>query len=252
MLYNYHTHTKRCNHAVGEDREYVEAAIKGGIKTLGFADHAPYVFPDNRPSWFRMRTDELFEYAESVRALAKEYEKDIRVLLGFELEYYPDYHEEEMAFLRQVNPDYLLLGQHYIGNEKDLPHVNAKLSDDYILTAYATQVISALATGDFLYLAHPDMAGFNYSEQAKDREYRRICEFAKKKNIPLEINLWGLNGNRCYPSREFFKIASEVGNDVVIGMDAHKPEILFDKGILQKALGMVEELKLHLIEKPII
>jgi histidinol-phosphatase (PHP family) len=211
-----------------------------------------------------MRTDELFEYAESVRELAKEYEADIRVLLGFELEYYPDYHEEEMAFLRQVNPDYLLLGQHYIGNEKDLPHVNAKLdekdlphvnaklSDDYILTTYATQVISALATGDFLYLAHPDMPGFNYSEQAKDREYRRICEFAKKKNIPLEINLWGLNGNRCYPSREFFKIASEVGNDVVIGMDAHKPEILFDKDILQKALGMVEELKLHLIEKPII
>ena len=36
MRYNLHTHTKRCNHAQGEDREYVEAAIKAGIKTLGF------------------------------------------------------------------------------------------------------------------------------------------------------------------------------------------------------------------------
>ena len=45
MLYNYHTHTKRCNHAIGEDREYVENAIQGGLETLGFADHAPYVFP---------------------------------------------------------------------------------------------------------------------------------------------------------------------------------------------------------------
>ena len=28
MYANYHTHTKRCRHAAGEDREYVEAAIK--------------------------------------------------------------------------------------------------------------------------------------------------------------------------------------------------------------------------------
>ena len=30
MLANYHTHTKRCQHAGGEDREYVEAAIQAG------------------------------------------------------------------------------------------------------------------------------------------------------------------------------------------------------------------------------
>ncbi len=27
MIANYHTHTARCKHAEGEDREYVEAAI---------------------------------------------------------------------------------------------------------------------------------------------------------------------------------------------------------------------------------
>ena len=34
MNYNLHTHTFRCNHAVGEDREYVENAIKAGMKVL--------------------------------------------------------------------------------------------------------------------------------------------------------------------------------------------------------------------------
>ena len=29
--YNYHTHTKRCGHAVGEDEEYVIAAINNGL-----------------------------------------------------------------------------------------------------------------------------------------------------------------------------------------------------------------------------
>ena len=50
MLANYHTHTKRCNHALGEDREYVEAAIKAGLKVLGFSDHCPFVFEDGHIS----------------------------------------------------------------------------------------------------------------------------------------------------------------------------------------------------------
>ena len=41
MFANYHTHTTRCRHAAGTDREYVEAAIKSGLTILGFADHTP-------------------------------------------------------------------------------------------------------------------------------------------------------------------------------------------------------------------
>ena len=43
---NYHTHTTRCKHASGEDREYVEKAIESGLKILGFSDHCPWVFED--------------------------------------------------------------------------------------------------------------------------------------------------------------------------------------------------------------
>ena len=43
MLANYHTHTARCHHASGSEREYIEAAIAGGMKILGFSDHAPLV-----------------------------------------------------------------------------------------------------------------------------------------------------------------------------------------------------------------
>ena len=37
MKYNLHTHSFRCNHAAGEDRDYVECAIKAGMKVLGFS-----------------------------------------------------------------------------------------------------------------------------------------------------------------------------------------------------------------------
>ncbi|MBE7068682.1 MAG: histidinol-phosphatase HisJ family protein [Clostridiales bacterium] len=253
MLFNYHTHTKLCGHARGENREYVENAIKRGLKTLGFSDHAPYYFPtEERRNQRRhaMHVDKIHEYADSVRALAKEYQKDIRILCGFELEYYPDYHEEEMAFLRTVSPDYLILGQHYTGNEWGKP-VHAT-SDDALFSAYVTQAIAGLATGDFLYLAHPDMPGQNLTKEVATREYRRICEFAKKKNIPLEINFLGLGDNRCYPSKEFFAIAAEVGNEVLFGIDAHTPESLLAVEVEEKALQMVNELGLKLIEKDLL
>ena len=46
MTANFHTHTARCRHARGTDREYVESAIRAGISVLGFSDHSPYYFPD--------------------------------------------------------------------------------------------------------------------------------------------------------------------------------------------------------------
>ena len=52
---NFHTHTTRCNHAAGEDRQYVEEAIKGGLKVLGFSDHSPYFFLGDYYSTFRMK-----------------------------------------------------------------------------------------------------------------------------------------------------------------------------------------------------
>lgn len=251
MLHNYHTHTARCNHALGKDREYVEQAIAGGLKTLGFSDHAPYIFPDGQyPSDHRMQTDELFEYAESVRSLAKEYEKDIRILCGFELEYYPDYHKDEMAFLRQIKPDYLILGQHFLGNEYSFLSSSRSLGgNDLGLVAYVSQVIAGLATGDFAYLAHPDVAGRSFSNEVIEREYRRLCKAAKRFNVPLEINLLGIRSKRHYPSDAFFRIAAEEKNDVIFGTDAHDPFDVCDPTSEAQALEMVETLGLKLIEK---
>ena len=81
MKYNLHTHTKRCNHAYGEDREYVENAIKSGMKVLGFSDHCPQFFPKkDYYSFFRMLPEQAYEYAENVRSLQKEYKSDIKKL----------------------------------------------------------------------------------------------------------------------------------------------------------------------------
>lgn len=71
MIANYHTHTWRCRHADGTEREYVERAIEGGLKILGFSDHSPYPFPDGYDSGMRMWLDQVEGYVDTVLALKK-------------------------------------------------------------------------------------------------------------------------------------------------------------------------------------
>ena len=42
-LADYHIHTKRCGHAIGEMEEYVKNAIRKGLREIGFSDHLPLV-----------------------------------------------------------------------------------------------------------------------------------------------------------------------------------------------------------------
>ena len=99
MLANYHTHTKRCQHARGEDREYVESAIAHGMKVLGFSDHCPWVFGDGYVSGTRMRPDQLDDYFRSLTELKREYSSDIKIYIGFEAEYIPELMEAQDRLL---------------------------------------------------------------------------------------------------------------------------------------------------------
>ena len=62
MICNYHTHTFRCHHAVGTEREYIERAIAGGIKKMGFSEHIPLDFPGDYRSYWRMDSADVENY----------------------------------------------------------------------------------------------------------------------------------------------------------------------------------------------
>ena len=66
MIANYHTHTWRCNHATGTEREYVENAIKGGLKILGFSDHTPMPYPNGFRCKNRMFLSQMDGYVDSL------------------------------------------------------------------------------------------------------------------------------------------------------------------------------------------
>ena len=51
---NYHTHTKRCYHAIDNEEDYILAAIKSGYSELGFSDHTPWHYDSSFHSTMRM------------------------------------------------------------------------------------------------------------------------------------------------------------------------------------------------------
>ena len=86
LKYCYHSHTKRCGHACGEDEEYVIKAIQLGIKRLGFSDHVflpkGYEQPGTRGNF-----DRLDDYLNSIKSLKEKYKNQIDIIVGFEAEY---------------------------------------------------------------------------------------------------------------------------------------------------------------------
>ena len=259
MKTNYHTHTKRCNHAIGTDREYVEAAIQAGFTKLGFSDHVPFDFGDRDLDWFRMPTYTTAAYFESIRSLKEEYKKDIEILIGFEAEYFPSRFKKLVQQISEHGCDYIILGQHFLDFKVNGEYVNPrhKFEGTKILDAYVESLIEGMETGLFSFVAHPDIVCKRYEIETLKEAYRKICLTAKRLSIPLECNRLGHSSRRDYPDIEFMKIAAEIGNDMVIGYDAHSPADLLDDEGYEFCRSTIKELGINLLEdvkliKPVI
>lgn len=248
MLANYHTHTKRCKHAQGEDREYVEHAIIGGFKILGFSDHCPWVFGNNFESGTRMRPDQLDDYFTSLTDLKKEYASDIKIYIGFESEYIPELMEAQNKLLSGYPVDYMIMGEHFLESETHGEYTGLKTYSEDFLSRYVDTVIEGMNTGKYQYLAHPDLFYYAGPSDIYEKHFTRLCVYLKEHGIPVEINLLGLRERRHYPSAKFLEIARKVGNTAIIGCDAHSPEVLSSLKEQNDCLKLAEKYNLPVVE----
>lgn len=238
---NMHTHTTRCQHAKGTDREYVECAIEAGYEVLGFSDHAPYLYGTDYVSPMRMKMSELEGYVDSVLSLKKEYEKDIEIYCGLEMEYFPQHFERTIVEIDQYPIDYMLLGQHYYNDENGKISPKYGWSDEEHLALYIERVMAGLATERFLYVAHPDLMQFNGNIELYRKYMMTIVKELKRRNMPIEINMNGLRCGLHYPTPEFIDMGVANGNDFIIGVDAHAPKELLDFESYEKCKQLVLE-----------
>ncbi len=263
MKHNYHSHTVRCGHAVGTEREYIETGIKNGLITIGFSDHSPFLFWKERDGGMKIDREKAADYFKTLGELRQEYRithPEIYIPVGFEFEYFPgafDSYIEEADSCAAVLPDgervgieYLILGQHFTGFGSENGGYSGMPGDsEKRLASYVEAVIAGMETGKFTYLAHPDLINFTGSVQVYEKHMREIPIAAKKLGIPLEINLLGLHEHRNYPNDLFWHMVSETGNLVVMGCDAHAPERVGNPELISEGEAFAKRFGLQVLDE---
>lgn len=254
MKFNYHTHTERCFHAHGSDEDFVLAAMEAGFAEVGFADHTPWNFEKGFVSHMRMTPQQLPEYAESIRWLGEKYKNRIELKVGLECEYFPKYLPWLQQAVKENGIDYLILGHHFDTDETSNIY-NGSITTPQAIYKYRDDVLAAMETGLFLYIAHPDLYMRAYPEF--DAHCEKVAEDIIAKAIetdtPLEYNLLGLkhgieDGKPGYPHPGFWEIAAEMKPKAVIGIDAHTPEAFFDARAQESAARYLASLGIETVK----
>lgn len=259
-MINYHTHTYRCGHAVGTEYEMISEAVHQGYQEIGMSCHVPlphyrchllhslpYVhslkgmkswlkaFIKNGPS-MRMPYNQKDDYLQDIDYCQKHFHY-IRIYKGFEAEYFEEYLDYYQELLKTGEVDYLILGNHFNKHAIEDCYYGRKNLKKKDLLQYAEDLEKAMDTNLFSYIAHPDLflMGYGKIDEISKEVILRICKKAKATHTPLELNAGGvrkgkvnMNGEEVYPyaNKYFFQIASIIGNEIILGMDAHAPEQL--------------------------
>ncbi len=244
---NYHTHTRRCYHAIDSEEEYIINAIKAGYSELGFSDHTPWRYHSSFHSSMRMEEDKLEGYVKTLRRLKEKYKNDISIKIGLECEYFPEYMDWLKEIIDEYELDYIILGNHFDDSDETGIYFGRPLNKAQ-LKKYVDNCIKAIKTGLYSYVAHPDLAFFDTQDPYYHEQMKRLCLCAKEYQVPLEFNLLGYSTHRHYPSNGFLKIVQEVKNQMIIGVDAHESQALLNKDLYFQVKSFLESLNIEVIE----
>ena len=222
MRIDLHNHTTRCNHAKGSMKSYIERAIELGIDIYGFSEHAPMDFDEK----YRLKFDEMEAYENDVKSLQKEYKEQIKILLGYEVDYLKGHIDKRVI---NAKVDYLIGSVHFLGTWGfDNPEFNneySKRNIDDIWKEYFSNIEAMAKTGYFDIVGHFDLIKvFNFLPK---KDIRSIATPAlktiKKANMVLELNSAGIRKpcKEVYPSESLLEVAYELNIPITFSSDAH-------------------------------
>lgn len=254
MKYNYHTHTSRCFHAKGSDEDYVLAAIEAGFDEIGFADHTPWKFDSDFVSNMRMHESELKNYCDSIKSLREKYKDKISIRLGLECEYFEKYIPWLRDAIEEHEIDYIILGHHFCEDEK-FGVYNGFVHTPKGIYRYRDDVVKAMESGLFSYVAHPDlfMRGYDSFDSHCRKVSEDIINTAIRTDTPLEYNLLGIKHGRAegkvgYPNPHFWEIASQLKPKTIVGIDAHEPDAYLEEDHIRLGYDTLRSLGLDPVD----
>jgi histidinol-phosphatase (PHP family) len=240
MPADYHIHTAYCGHARGSIGEYIEAAIAQGLTEIGFSDHLGryYLTPVQRRRYGDWGMDErkLGPYFSDLLEAREAYKGRIAIALGLEVDYVEGCEELLDPLLTRYPFDYLLCSIHCLPRFgwRHLTSYLRYADTSEIYSEYFRVVRSAIASGFFDILAHPDLIWRTIGWPAREASlpYREIADMAAAATAAdhaIEINANALRWSMEHhldsgdPFAALLDQCGKLGTRVSLGSDAHEP-----------------------------
>jgi len=232
-LVDYHIHTARCGHAIGEMAAYVERAIQAGLPEIGFSDHIflYWLPPDRRDPELAMPEEQFDAYVEDVLRLQHAY-PDIAIRVAIEADFIVDQEDTLTDILNRYPWDYILGSVHFIGDwgmddGRYLSEYDAWDIDE-LYEHYFSLVMRAAESGHFDTMAHLDLVKKFGHRARKDLAdlYGRVARRLAAADVAIEVNTAGLRKpvGELYPHLDLLTACRKAGVPATLGSDAHAPD----------------------------
>ena len=240
--FNYHCHT---TYSDGHNslQEYVQQALKDGMHSLGFSDHAPV--PMN--CRWAMPSDQKPVYEQTIQQLKTTFQDQIELYCGLEIDYIPGKISPHDPIFQEMELDYTIGSVHFVdafeggapwsvdSNEevfkaglKSIFHNDIRLALHRYYQLIREMVTKApptiVAHLDRIKKNNPGNKFFNEQESWYQSEVEKTLEVIAQRGLILEVNtksLYRKLGTDPYPSKWIIAKAHEMNIPVHLASDAH-------------------------------
>lgn len=250
---------------------YVETAAANGAAEIGFTEHL-YRCVESKPilgKWWRddprkdlreytksyVRSERVLSLDRYVQAVVDAKDRGLPVLLGLEVDFFPDTAESAAEFLKPYPWDYLIASTHWIGAwgidlreqafefERNGP---VKSYEEYFHTE-----TELAASGLYDVLAHADVIKKqgHWMEEDPSDLYEALAIAAARGGTAVEVSTAGLYqpAEEMYPSEPLLKRFHNHRVPITLASDAHVPQHTardLDKATtLARAVGYTQRIR---------
>lgn len=228
---DYHSHHRRCGHAVGELDDYLRAAVDAGLTHFGLSDHGPaWWMPfDHAYPGTQMALSEFAGYVREAHEMKARFANRIQVSVGVEADWIDGRSEELKTLLDSQPLDYALGSVHYSAGASIFKRSRwATDKTEEVFADYYRQVADAARSGLFDILSHLTAVEAYAPERESARQfYPAVADAVAEGGCLVEINTSGyrkMGGGDPFPNRAMLKLLIERGVGLTFGSDCHKPE----------------------------
>jgi len=229
MLTSYHNHTTWSD---GQSSivELVEHARGNGVNELGISDHFAVTPNGQSPGW-SVQAEKLDAYVEDVLRAARNTD-DLSILLGAEVDFFPETLEESISLLRPYPFDFLIGSVHFINEfvidlNTDSWNELSRKEINQAWQAYWSHIAEAAKSGYFDFIGHFDLPKkFRfYPDVDLTADALAALDAITAANAALEINTsgWHKPVEEAYPRLFYLEEARRRNIPVLINADSHYP-----------------------------